>query len=140
MAYGVNTPYRRSRNLLLLFLKRLWLEKGASHVALRGAALRRAARFLGGRFANAPGAETNAIAQLRLSRVSGLILACMFRWPRMIWNAVTRLFRSPQAPVDRSRLVGMYLSQANTEVNSPTRGSRTRERQEGKFSQNRRRG
>jgi hypothetical protein len=36
--------------------------------------------------------------------------------------------------------VGMYLSQANKPLDSGARGSEVRERQEGKFSQNRRRG
>jgi hypothetical protein len=34
----------------------------------------------------------------------------------------------------------MYLSQANKPLDFSARGSETRERQEGKFSQNRRRG
>ena len=58
----------------------------------------------------------------------------------MIVSGWRRLFKSPPATVDRSRLVGMYLSQANQPSDANGRGSGTRERQEGKFSQNRRRG
>ena len=64
----------------------------------------------------------------------------MTYWIRMIVSGWRRLFKPPQATVDRSRLVGMYLSQANKPLDSDGRGSDTRERQEGKFSQNRRRG
>jgi len=59
---------------------------------------------------------------------------------KMIVGGLKRWFKPPQATVDRSRLVGMYLSQANKPLDFSTRGSETRERQEGKFSQNRRRG
>jgi hypothetical protein len=61
-------------------------------------------------------------------------------WLRMFSSGWRRLFTPPQAPADRSRLVGMYLSQANKPLGSSVRGSDIRERQEGKFSQNRRRG
>ena len=53
------------------------------------------------------------------------------------WN---RLFKPRQPKANRSTLVGMYLSQANRPSDSSPRGVGTRERQEGKFSQNRRRG
>jgi hypothetical protein len=58
----------------------------------------------------------------------------------MILGGWRRLFKPPQPTVDRSRLVGMYLTQANKPLDSSGRGSDTRARQEGKFSQNRRRG
>jgi len=64
----------------------------------------------------------------------------MTYWIRMIMNGWTRLFKPRQTRADRSTLVGMYLSNANRPVDSSARGSDTRERQEGKFSQNRRRG
>jgi hypothetical protein len=59
---------------------------------------------------------------------------------RLMLSGWNRLFKPPQATADRSRLVGMYLSQANKPLDSGARGSETRERQEGKFSQKRRRG
>jgi hypothetical protein len=64
----------------------------------------------------------------------------MTRLLRMILDGWRRLFKQPQPSVNRSQLVGMYLSQANKPLDSGMRGSGTRERQEGKFSQNRRRG
>ena len=64
----------------------------------------------------------------------------MTYWISVIVSGWRRLFKPPQATVDRSRLVGMYLSQANKPLDSGARGSEVRERQEGKFSQNRRRG
>ena len=64
----------------------------------------------------------------------------MTYWIRMIVSGWKRLFKPSQATVDRSRLVGIYLSQANKPLDSSGRGSDTRERQEGKFSQKRRRG
>ena len=63
----------------------------------------------------------------------------MARWLRTILDQIERLFRPPRATVDRSRLVGMYLSQANQPPDPGARGVPTRERQNGKFSQNRRR-
>ena len=64
----------------------------------------------------------------------------MARWLRTILDQIARLFRPPQATVDRSRLVGMYLSQANQPPDPRTRSVPTHERQNGKFAQNRRRG
>ena len=64
----------------------------------------------------------------------------MISWLRTILGQIARWFRPPQATVDRSRLVGMYLSQANQAQDLSARGAPTRERQDGKFSQNRRRG
>ena len=64
----------------------------------------------------------------------------MIRWLRMIRSGWKRLFGSPQPSADRSRLMGMYLSQANRPLDASGRGSDARGRQEGKFSQNRRRG
>lgn len=64
----------------------------------------------------------------------------MTYWIRMIVSGWRRLFKPRQATADRSTLVGMYLSNANRPSDSSPRGLDTRERQEGKFSQNRRRG
>ncbi len=64
----------------------------------------------------------------------------MTRWLRTLFGQSTRLFQSPKATVDRSRLMGMYLSQANQPPEPGARGVPTRERQDGKFSQQRRRG
>ena len=64
----------------------------------------------------------------------------MTYWIRMMANAWSRLFKPRKPMADRSTLVGMYLSNANRPVDSSARGSDIRERQEGKFSQNRRRG
>jgi hypothetical protein len=79
-------------------------------------------------------------AQLHLPADSSLIPSRMAYWIRMIVSSWRRWFKSPKASVDRSQLVGMYLSQANKPLDSTARSSGTRERQEGKFSQNRRRG
>lgn len=79
--------------------------------------------------------------QLRRASGSSLIPPRMIQyWLRKITNGWRRLFKPAPASVDRSRLVGMYLSQANKPLDSGARGSETRERQDGKFSQNRRRG
>jgi hypothetical protein len=64
----------------------------------------------------------------------------MTYWARRIVSGSRRLFKPRQTTADRSTLVGMYLSNANRPLGSSVRGSETRERQEGKFSQNRRRG
>jgi hypothetical protein len=71
---------------------------------------------------------------------SSLITLRMTRWLHMILAGWRGLFKPSQPTIDRSRLVGMYLSQANKPLDSSGRGSDTRARQEGKFSQNRRRG
>jgi hypothetical protein len=63
----------------------------------------------------------------------------MTRSLRKFLGQIAGLFRSPQATADRSRLMGMYLSQANQPSDVGARGAPTRERQDGKFSQNRRR-
>ena len=64
----------------------------------------------------------------------------MSHWLTKILGGWRGLFQPRQPTVDRSRLMGMYLSQANQPLDSSGRGSDTRARQEGKFSQNRRRG
>ena len=64
----------------------------------------------------------------------------MTYWISMIMSGWRRLFKPRRATADRSALVGMYLSNANRPMDSSARGLETRERQEGKFSQNRRRG
>jgi hypothetical protein len=63
----------------------------------------------------------------------------MKRWLRAIIGGLERFSRPPQGSVDRSRLVGMYLTQANRPPGAGARGSETRERQDGKYSQQRRR-
>jgi len=61
-------------------------------------------------------------------------------WLGMVLRVWRGLRKPPQGKVDRSRLVGMYLSRANQPPVSGARGSGTQQRQDGKFSQNRRRG
>jgi hypothetical protein len=60
-------------------------------------------------------------------------------WIRIIVSG-WRGGRPRRMPTDRSALVGMYLSNANRVSDASLRGAGTWERQEGKFSQNRRRG
>jgi hypothetical protein len=79
-------------------------------------------------------------AQLHHPAESSLIPPRMTYWIRMIVSGLSRLFKPRQMPTDRSALVGMYLLNANRPSDTSLRGSGTRERQEGKFSQNRRRG
>ena len=64
----------------------------------------------------------------------------MINWIRIIVSGWTGFFKPRRTPTDRSALVGMYLSNANRLSDASLRGAGTRERQEGKFSQNRRRG
>jgi hypothetical protein len=82
----------------------------------------------------------SASAGLHRAADSGLIPPRMTYWIRMMVNGWRRLFKPRRATADRSALVGMYLSNANRPSESSARGSETRERQEGKFSQKRRRG
>ncbi len=63
----------------------------------------------------------------------------MTNWVRQILSGWRGFFRPRRTPTDRSALVGMYLSTANAESNASLRGTGTRDRQEGKFSQRRRR-
>jgi hypothetical protein len=63
----------------------------------------------------------------------------MRTWLRKVLNLWDRLFRPRHKTVDRSQLVGMYLSQANTPPGRGARAPETRQRQNGKFSQTRRR-
>ena len=107
-------------------------------MALRGAALQRAAHFVPRSFAL--GTALWLKVQLHRAAASSLIPGRMKYWLRMFSSWWRRFFRPPQPTADRSRLVGMYLSQANQPPDSGARGSEIRERQEGKFSQNRRRG
>jgi hypothetical protein len=58
----------------------------------------------------------------------------------MILSGWSRLFKPRPPKADRSTLVGMYLTGANRPVDTHARDLGTRQRQEGKFSQNRRRG
>ncbi|HVM50024.1 MAG TPA: hypothetical protein VMU04_18495 [Candidatus Acidoferrum sp.] len=64
----------------------------------------------------------------------------MTRWLRSILARLPGAPQPPQRPVDRSQLMGMYLSQANQPPDPAARGLPTRERQDGKFAQKRRRG
>ncbi len=59
------------------------------------------------------------------------------RWGNFI-SRIGRLFRPKQEGANRSRLMGMYLDQANRASGSGLRGATSRERQDGKFAQNRR--
>lgn len=79
-------------------------------------------------------------AQLHHPAESSLIPPRMTYWIRMMVSGWNRLFKPRKTTADRSTLVGMYLSNANRPLGSSVRGSDIRERQEGKFSQNRRRG
>jgi hypothetical protein len=64
----------------------------------------------------------------------------MTYWLRKIRGRFQWLSGRPQRTVDQSRLMEMYLSQANRPMGSSLLGSGTRERQDGRFSQIRRRG
>lgn len=64
------------------------------------------------------------------------------RMMRMLYALISRIegFLSPKpGATGRSQLVGMYLEHANREAAGGLRGAANRERQNGKFSQNRRR-
>ena len=50
-----------------------------------------------------------------------------------------KLFKPKRKPLDRSSLMGMYLDQTNQPTGSAIRGTGTRQRQDGKFAQIRRR-
>ncbi|MCF7669098.1 MAG: hypothetical protein K9N48_04900 [Verrucomicrobia bacterium] len=52
---------------------------------------------------------------------------------------VKRLFLKRHIALDRSRLMSMYLSQANRTSGVPGRMDKTRERKDGKYSYNRER-
>jgi hypothetical protein len=64
----------------------------------------------------------------------------MTNWIRMIVSGWKGRSKPQQTKVDRSTLMGMYLTGANQPSESSARGLDTRGRQEGKFSQTRRRG
>lgn len=64
----------------------------------------------------------------------------MTNWMRMLTSGWKGLFKRRGTPTDRSALVGMYLANTNRLSDPNLRGAGTRQRQEGKFSQNRRRG
>jgi hypothetical protein len=59
-------------------------------------------------------------------------------WGNFI-SRIGSLFERKQDRLDRSRLMGMYLDQANRPTVTGMRGTANRERQDGKFAQNRRR-
>lgn len=52
---------------------------------------------------------------------------------------VEKLLKPRRKPLDHSRLMGMYLDQANRPAASASASVGTRERQDGKFAQTRRR-
>ena len=81
-----------------------------------------------------------ALKTLHWEDIPALMALFMISWLRTILGQIARWFHPPRASVDRSRLVGMYLSQANQAPDLSTRGAPTRERQDGKFAQIRRRG
>ena len=58
---------------------------------------------------------------------------------RKFVNAWCRMFSSPHEDVNRSRLVGMYLSRTNSKSALSTEFQQTRQRRNGKFSINRER-
>ncbi len=66
----------------------------------------------------------------------------MKSWLYMIGRRIQRLLKPPQSSVDRSQLMGMYLNQANRPAHARARvpAHEVRQRQNGKFSQLRRRG
>ncbi len=68
-----------------------------------------------------------------------LILANMTRWFRTLTGYLASWFRSPPPTANRSRLMGMYLSQSNSREGNHSLLRRNRERSDGKFAQNRRR-
>jgi hypothetical protein len=63
----------------------------------------------------------------------------MIYWLRTLFDRLAGLLKPPPAKADRSRLMGMYLDHANQPTGPGTRGASARERQDGKFAQNRRR-
>ncbi len=58
---------------------------------------------------------------------------------RRIANAWRRMFANPHADLNRSRLVGMYLTRTNSKSALSTEFQQTRQRRNGKFSINRER-
>jgi hypothetical protein len=65
--------------------------------------------------------------------------ARMMRYLRSSIVRLEKFLNRKPKPLDPSSLMGMYLSQTNRPTGSSTRGTGTRERQDGKFAQIRRR-
>ncbi len=63
----------------------------------------------------------------------------MRRWFHMFISRVEAFLSPKPGGTDRSQLVGMYLEHANRDAGGGQRGAANRQRQNGKFSQNRRR-
>ena len=64
----------------------------------------------------------------------------MIQWIRAMVRRFARLFEGRPPELSRSRLVGMYLEQSNRQDRSGALAGPTKERRDGKFAQNRRRG
>jgi hypothetical protein len=77
---------------------------------------------------------------LRGSVNPALMRPRMNRWLRSIAHRIERLLKPPASSVDKSRLMGMYLTQTNRPVHARASLQDIRQRQNGKFSQLRRRG
>ena len=63
----------------------------------------------------------------------------MIRWFYATLRRMEALFARKTAGSQPSQLVGMYLEHANRQASGGLRGATNRERQNGKFSMNRRR-
>ena len=63
----------------------------------------------------------------------------MIWWLRNSIAGIERLVKPKRETLNKSQLMGMYLDQANRPTGAGLRGSASRERQDGKFAQNRRR-
>ncbi len=63
----------------------------------------------------------------------------MKRLIRKLVNTWHRMFSSPHEDLNRSRLVGMYLTRTNSKSSLSTEFQQTRQRRNGKFSINRER-
>ena len=63
----------------------------------------------------------------------------MIRRLHTLMVRIERLFGPKYRGTDRPRLMGMYLDQTNRPSSAGTQGAARQERQDGKFSQNRRR-
>jgi hypothetical protein len=63
----------------------------------------------------------------------------MIWWLRNSIAGIERLVKPKRDTLDKSRLMGMYLDQANRATGAALRGAASPERQDGKFAQNRRR-
>jgi hypothetical protein len=63
----------------------------------------------------------------------------MILWLRNSIAGIEKLVKPKRRALDPSRLMGMYLDQANRSTGAGLRGAGSREGQDGKFAQNRRR-